>query len=134
MSHWAQLDENNVVIQVTVGNNDDPDEGYQWLVDNHGGRWIQTSYNAMMGMRKDPESGLPIPGTKGFRMNYAIVGSVYDEAADAFYMPKEHNGWILNKKTGWWEPPSEDPSNEQQSYYWDEELERWEPYRYQHLY
>jgi hypothetical protein len=31
MAHWAELDDNNLVIRVTVGDNDDPndDEGYQ---------------------------------------------------------------------------------------------------------
>ena len=48
MSHWAEVDENNVVLRVTVGDNNDPsgDEGYQWLIDNVGGTWIKTSYNA----------------------------------------------------------------------------------------
>ena len=51
MAHWAELDENNIVIRVTVGDNNDPagDEGYQWLIDNLGGTWIQTSYNANFG-------------------------------------------------------------------------------------
>jgi hypothetical protein len=49
MSHWAEIDENNTVIRVTVGNNDEPDEGYQWLIDNLGGTWIKTSYNANFG-------------------------------------------------------------------------------------
>ena len=46
MAHWAEIDENNIVLRVTVGSNDDPDEGYQWLIDNLGGTWIKTSYNA----------------------------------------------------------------------------------------
>ena len=51
MSHWAELNENNIVIRVTVGNNNDPagDEGYQWLIDNLGGTWVKTSYNANFG-------------------------------------------------------------------------------------
>lgn len=49
MSHWAEIDNNNIVVRVTVGDNNDPDEGYQWLIDNLGGTWIQTSYNANFG-------------------------------------------------------------------------------------
>jgi hypothetical protein len=49
MSHWAEIDENSTVIRVTVGNNDEPDEGHQWLIDNLGGTWIKTSYNANFG-------------------------------------------------------------------------------------
>ena len=68
MSHWAELDENNVVLRVTVGDNNDPagDEGYSWLVNNLGGRWIQTSYNA------------------NFRKNFAGVGMIYNEELDEF--------------------------------------------------
>lgn len=51
MSHWAELDENNLVIRILVGDNDDPngDEGYRWLTENLGGTWIQTSYNGNFG-------------------------------------------------------------------------------------
>lgn len=68
MSHWAEIDENNTVIRVTVGDNNDPagDEGYQWLIDNLGGRWIQTSYNS------------------NFRGCFAGIGCFYDEANDVF--------------------------------------------------
>ena len=45
MSHWAEIDDNNKVIRVLVGDNNLLDEGYQWLIDNLGGVWIQTSYN-----------------------------------------------------------------------------------------
>jgi hypothetical protein len=72
MSHWAELDENNKVIRVTVGDNNDPagDEGYSWLINNLGGRWIQTSYNA------------------NFRKSFAGVGMIYDEELDEF-LPSE---------------------------------------------
>jgi len=46
MSHWAEIDENNIVLRVTIGNNEHEDEGYQWLVDNLGGRWVKTSFNS----------------------------------------------------------------------------------------
>jgi hypothetical protein len=71
MSHWAELDENNKVIRVTVGNNDDPngDEGYKWLIDNLGGRWVQTSYNS------------------NFRGKFAAIGDTYDETTDVFIEP-----------------------------------------------
>lgn len=72
MSHWAEVDENNVVTRVLVGDNNDPagDEGYQWLLDNLGGRWIKTSYNATI------------------RKNYAGIGFTYDSERDAFIPPK----------------------------------------------
>ena len=73
MSHWAELDSDNKVIRVTVGDNNDLDEGYQWLIDNLGGTWVKTSYNA---------------STNGFRKNYAGIGYSYDESRDAFIPPR----------------------------------------------
>lgn len=92
MSHWAELDENNTVIRVTVGDNNDPngDEGYQWLVDNLGGRWVQTSYN------------------NNFRVRFAGVGYTYDEQRDAFIPPKPGPEWVLNEDTYSWELPEGD--------------------------
>jgi len=88
MAHWAEIDENNIVLRVTVGDNEDPngDEGYQWLVDNLGGTWIKTSYN------------------KNIRVNFAGIGHTYDETRDAFIAPKPEEGnWILNEDTCQWE-------------------------------
>ena len=75
MSHWAEIDSNNTVLRVLVGDNNDPagDEGYQWLIDNLGGTWVKTSYNA---------------ATNGFRKNYAGIGYTYDSDRDAFIPPK----------------------------------------------
>ena len=69
MSHFAELDENNVVIRVLVGDNDMPNEGYDWFVENLGGRWVQTSYNG------------------NFRGCFAGIGFTYDEALDVFKAP-----------------------------------------------
>ncbi len=72
MAHWAELDENNIVLRVTVGDNNDPngDEGYKWLIDNLGGTWIKTSYNA------------------NIRGKFAAIGDTYDEALDVFVSPE----------------------------------------------
>lgn len=90
MAHWAELDENNVVLRVTVGDNDDPagDEGYQWLIDNLGGTWVKTSYNG------------------NIRKNFAGIGFTYDPVKDVFIEPKPDGiGWTLNEETCKWENP-----------------------------
>lgn len=93
MAHWAELNQDNVVLRVTVGDNNDPngDEGYKWLIDNLGGTWIQTSYNATI------------------RKNFASVGYVYLEKLDAFMPPKPFNSWILDEQTYTWVSPTEKP-------------------------
>jgi hypothetical protein len=87
MSHWAQLDENNLVIAVVVGDNNDPagDEGYQWLIDNLGGTWVKTSYNNKI------------------RYNYAGIGFTYDPIDDAFIapIPCDHAELTLNDLKRW---------------------------------
>lgn len=82
MAHWAEIDENNIVLRVVVTDNNDPngDEGYQWLVENLGGNWIQTSYNTAQNVHA--------LGKEPLRKNYAGIGYFYDEALDAFIPPK----------------------------------------------
>ena len=79
MSHWAELDDENIVVRVLVGDNNDPngDEGYQWLIDNLGGTWIQASY------------------TGRIRFNYPGKGFRYDPIDDAFIAPMPECGHDL---------------------------------------
>jgi hypothetical protein len=107
MSHWAEIDENNIVLRVTVGDNNDPDEGYQWLIDNLGGTWIKTSYNG------------------NIRKNYAGVGYYYDEDKDAFISPQPFNSWALNEETCKWEPPTPYPTDGG-AYKWVEDDLNWQ--------
>lgn len=110
MAHWAEIDENNIVVQVTVGNNDDPGEGYDWLIANLGGTWVQTSYNTHAGVHYDSETGEPSADqSKAFRKNYAGLGFTYDSDRDAFIPPKPEPtddvaDWVLNEDTCLWEP------------------------------
>ncbi len=87
MSHWAELDDNNIVLRVLVGDNNDPagDEGYQWLIDNLGGTWVKTSYNGSI------------------RYNYAGTGYTYDPIDDAFIapVPCDHAELILTAEKKW---------------------------------
>ena len=69
MSHWAEIDENNIVLRVLVGNNSEPDEGEAFM-NGLGGTWVKTSYNGTI------------------RKNYAGIGMSYDEGRDAFIAPK----------------------------------------------
>ena len=87
MSHWAEIDDNNKVLRILVGDNNDPsgDEGYKWLVDNLGGTWVKTSY------------------TGAIRFNFAGQGFTYDPIDDAFIapIPCEHEELTLNELKRW---------------------------------
>ena len=120
MAHWAELDENNIVIRVTVGSNDDSDEGYQWLIDNLGGTWVKTSYNTIGGVHQ--KGGTPL------RKNYAAIGCTYDENRDAFIPPKPllFPSWIIDEETCLWIPPIPKPeATALIGWYWNEESISW---------
>jgi hypothetical protein len=89
MSHWAELNQDNKVIRVLVGDNNDPagDEGYQWLLDNLGGSWIKTSYNG------------------NIRFNYAGIGFTYDADRDAFIAPEPEGNIGFDEATCQWIMP-----------------------------
>ena len=94
MSHWAEIDKDNKVIRVLVGDNNDPagDEGYQWLIDNLGGTWIKTSFNTI--------GGIHILGGTPLHKNYAGIGYLWDGVG--FYTPPCHNEATLDPDTYLW--------------------------------
>lgn len=106
MANWAELDERNGVTRVLVGDNNDPDEGYAWLIDNLGGRWIKTSYNGTI------------------RARFAGIGYTYDEVRDVFITPKPYPSWTLNDVTTEWEPLTSMPADGQM-WMWDEAALGW---------
>jgi hypothetical protein len=127
MAHWAELDNNNIVTRVLVGDNNDPngDEGYRWLIDNLGGTWVKTSYNSFAGKRIDPETN-EITDEEGFRKNYAGIGFTYDSERDAFIPPAPYASWILNEETCTWSSPIEMPVEENKIFRWNESTVSWE--------
>jgi hypothetical protein len=106
MSHFAELDENNIVLRVLVGDNNLPNEGYDWFVENLGGTWVQTSYNGTI------------------RKNFAGIGFTYDEDMDAFIAPQPFESWTLNTQTAKWMSPTPYPQDGR-TYEWDEENLNW---------
>ena len=110
MSNWAEINKDNVVIRVLVGDNNDPagDEGYQWLIDNLGGTWIKTSYNG------------------NIRANYAGVGFKYDSDFNVFIAPQPYPSWKLNYTTYQWEAPIAKPEDTDEYFYrWSEINKEW---------
>lgn len=114
MAHFAQIDENNIVLNVIVVNNNDildeagqesEDVGVQFCKNLLGGEWVQTSYN------------------NNFRKQYAAIGGTYDAANDVFIAPKPFDSWSLNDSFDWVAPVPYPEDGE--DYYWDEENQQW---------
>ena len=103
MSHWAEIDENNKVIRVLVGDNNEPDEG-QSFMESLGGTWIKTSYN------------------NNIRKNFAGIGMIYDPINDWFMHEKPFASWTLDQHAQWQSPK---PKPSEGFWNWDEELGDW---------
>lgn len=104
MAHYAFLDEDNIVVEVIVGRDEnDLAPGVTSWEDYYGAvrgqRCLQTSYNTVAGVHAF--DGTPLRG------NYAGIGFTYDEALDAFIPPKPDGDWTLNESTYSWEPAEE---------------------------
>jgi hypothetical protein len=112
MAHFAELDENNIVLRVCVvdnnietssgklGVNDKHVDGETWCTNFWGGTWKQTSYN------------------NNFRKQYAGKGMTYDAVKDKFIRPQPFASWSLDGSDDW-QPPIAEPDDGKR-YEWNE--------------
>jgi hypothetical protein len=100
MAHFAELDENNIVLRVIRVDDAHEADGENWCNNFAGGRWKQTSYN------------------NNIRYNFAGIGHRYDADADAFYAPQPYPSWALDDAYIW-QPPTPHP-DDGKDYFWDE--------------
>jgi hypothetical protein len=115
LAHFARLDENNIVVFVTVGRDEDNGKEDE-LTARTGDVYKQTSYNT--------HGGVHSLGGTPFRKNYAGIGYTYDSSRDAFIPPKPFNSWVLNESTCLWDAPVAMPTDNKM-YRWDEETINW---------
>lgn len=121
MAHFAELDQNNNVLQVLVVNNSDIDNlpfpesepvGIAFLDGLFPGKtWVQTSYNG------------------NFRVRYTGVGGVFYPNCIAtpyggFGNPKPYDNWVFDESTCMWIPPVPYPTDGK-NYEWDQETNSW---------
>jgi hypothetical protein len=120
MSHYAEIDNNNVVTRVIVAEQPVIDSGALGDPSN----WIKTSYNTKGGVHYAPNSNEPDGGV-ALRKNYAGKGFTYDKDRDAFISPKPFESWALNEDTCCWEPPVPYPADKKR-YGWNENGQSWD--------
>jgi hypothetical protein len=114
MAHFAKLDQENTVIFITVGRDEDDGKENE-LSARTGDVYKQTSYNTHGGVHE-------LGGTP-FRKNFAGIGYKYDAQRDAFIPPKQYPSWVLNESTCLWDAPTPMPTNG--IYKWDESSLNW---------
>ncbi len=107
MAHFAQLNENNVVINILVVADEHEHRGQDYLsVDcGLGGTWIQTSYNNKI------------------RKQYASIGGSYDPEKDIFIEAQPFESWSLDDN-GDWVPPTPQPEGQMTA--WNELTQQWD--------
>jgi len=103
VSHFAKIDNNNIVTDVIVAEQDFINSG----VVGDSFLWIQTSYN------------------KNFRKNFAGIGYTYDKTRDAFIPPQPYPSWTLDEDTCLWECPVAYP-DDGKMYNWNETDKQWD--------
>ena len=91
MAHFAQIDENNIVVQILVIEQDVIDTG----LFGDPKSWIQTSYNTAGGIHAYDQS-------KALRKNFAGIGYTYDPVRDAFIPPKPPGDFVLDENSCTW--------------------------------
>ena len=108
MAHYAWLDENNIVVNVTVGvdeteliNGLDTETFYSQAT---GYNIKRTSYNNRI------------------RKQYAGIGFFYDADADVFIAPRPYLSWSLDENFNW-QAPTQMPIEGE--WYWNEDTLSW---------
>ena len=109
MAHYAYLDENNIVVTVTVGKDEtetidglDP-ETYYALGTPYTVK--RTSYNGRI------------------RKQYCGIGYSYNPNADVFIAPQPYPSWTLDGNYDW-QPPVARPTDDKM-YQWNEDELKW---------
>jgi hypothetical protein len=135
MAHYALLDENNVVVQVITGRNEndlDPNTGdvvdweQEYAKITGSVNCKRTSYNTSAGIHYDPTTLKPSADqSKAFRKNYAGKNMIYNEEIDGFIIPQPYSSWTLNSETGIWHAPTPYP-DDGNAYNWNEETQEWD--------
>ena len=115
MAHFAELDENNTVLQIIVVHNNElldgeiesEAKGVEFCSTLFGHtNWVQTSYN------------------HNIRKQFAAAGYTYDSYSDVFVAPQTYPSWSLDDNSDW-QAPTPMPEDDNM-YSWNEETQNWD--------
>ena len=110
MAHYAYIDENNIVVTVIVGKDENE------LID---GLDTETYY-----AKGTPYTVKRTSYNGNIRKQYAGIGFTYDPVADVFISPQPFPSWTLDENHDW-QPPVPKPTDGL-IYFWNEESQDWE--------
>ena len=117
MAHYAWIDSNNIVINVTVG----VDENItQQGVGGSSEAWETFYTNAVN------QEGVYLKRTSysaKIRGKYAGIGDSYNAEEDIFVAPQPYPSWT--RSGSYWNPPTPMPTTAGKFYYWSEDDLSW---------
>jgi hypothetical protein len=104
MSHFAEIDNDSIVVRVLVIDEETILSGSMGDVS----KWVQTSYN------------------NSIRKQFAGIGDFYDVEKDIFIKPQPYPSWTLDSNNDW-QPPVLQPAPTGSIIYktWDEDDRTW---------
>jgi hypothetical protein len=108
MAHYAYLDDNNIVVAVTVGKEETE------LIDG-----LDTETYYALGT---PYTVKRTSYNGNIRKQYAGIGYTYNPVADVFIEPQPYASWLLDADHNWQAPT---PKPEEGLWYWDEATLSW---------
>ena len=101
MSHFAKIDNDNIVTEVIVAEQNFINSG----VVGDSFRWVQTSYN------------------NNFRKQFAAVGDTYDAVKNKFIKEQPYESWVLDANDEWQAPIASPEGGK--VYTWEEATTSW---------
>lgn len=122
MAHFAELDSNNVVIDIYVVNNDVFSSDTLSISEAEGVAFLQGLLGSEKTFKQTSYNG-------SFRSQFATIGGSYDANNDVFITASPYPSWVLNTTTWIWEAPVPVPVSDDEGctchYMWDEDTVSW---------
>lgn len=112
MAGFAQLNENNVIIDIVVISDDD-------ILDDNGNLSEELGVARLKSILGQHTNWIMVKDSKPF----AQIGGSYDENRNTFIPIKPFPSWILNEDTLEWDAPTPIPG---ENYVWNEETLSWD--------
>ncbi len=117
MASFAEIDQNNIVLNVIYVNDQD-------CLDQHGNVTEEAGLAFLSQLFPD-KTFLRTSISGSVRRDYAAIGGFYDPVLDVFVRPQPFPSWTLNAEK-YWDPPIPRPPDEEGYLFdWDEENIRW---------
>ena len=121
MATFAELDDNNVVINVLAMDNDQ-------LIDENGNESEEIGLSILSNIFGSNKKFVQTSISGKIRKRLACIGMIYNKEIDAFINEQPYPSWTLDVNTATWIPPIPKPGEPYvYDHTWNEENKSWDP-------